>query len=910
MKPLTLEINAWGPYAKYETIDFSKFVDSGIFLVSGQTGSGKTTIFDAISYALYGEVSGTTRTKDSLRSDFCDALDDTYVALSFMHKNKTYYVKRSPRYMRPKKRGEGMIQTTEEAELLLDDKTVITGLQPVNEKIQEIITLNYTQFKQVSMIAQGEFLKLLVTDAGERVDVLRNIFHTRLYQSLQSTISAKAREINGKIKILMSKMDEAATHTSIYGTDEIQDAIEKKEYDQILEQTKQLCKHEKNEFKQLEKQIVEAETLQKQKESLLNDANQQMHIKQQIVRLLKEKEELTRLKQNELQTREQLIAQEREYEQWSRSLEQIKTYISVFEEYELYKKEKMNREKEIDQLTKIVFQNREKQDLLKTQLVSNKEALKKYDQLETAFGETRLELLKVTQESEMIDDFIKKNNELIKRYNKVKEIQTSYLAAEQSFKACKEQYEHQESIFRKSAIGIAARYLVEGEPCPLCGSLQHPDVARLTEEPLDEEQLKLLKTEKEQKEIEYQAIFAKGSEAQGSFLQLKNSLKEQEDIWLATHHVSMKESAEPIRVQKEELEKLQETYLQQRIEKDQLLQEYQRLEQQLIIMTETLDKAHKDYEIQSEQYQQLNGKYQIAKEKLPSQFESIEQVITAVNDLEKQIKAYQIALNEHELLLKTYELKLENNAHMELEKRTDLDRFKSEINSDQIELELEQLSEQLALDKSMRESLLLSLNGNKTAITSIERYLLTKNTLTEEYGVVGDLEKVINGNNKYSLKLEQYVLSSYFDDILRSANLHFQSMTNSRYELYRVSKVADARSRNSLDIEVLDYYTGKKRSVRSLSGGESFKAALALAFGLSTIVQNNAGGIDVDILFIDEGFGALDDESLQQAVNTLMDLSQDNRMIGIISHVSDLKEKIDQQIIVEKTAIGSHIINF
>lgn len=909
MRPLTLEINAWGPYAKHETVDFSKFVDSGIFLVSGQTGSGKTTIFDAISYALYGEVSGTTRTKDTLRSDFCAAEEDTYVALLFIHKNREYYVKRSPRYLRPKKRGEGMVQTVEEAELLLDDKTVITGLQSVNEKIQEIIALNYTQFKQVSMIAQGEFLKLLVADAGDRVEVLRNIFHTQLYQSLQVGISAKAREINGKIKVLMSKMDEAATYISIYGTDKIQDAIDKKEYDQVLEITKQLYLQEEKTFCQLEQQIEKTDTLQKKYELLLNDVKQQVHIKQQITDLLDEKAQLIQLRQKAFQTKAELIEKTSEYDQWQISLEQIKTYINAFEEYELYKKEKVLKEKEINELTKTLQQNKEQQELLKDKLASRQETIKKYDQLETWLGETKLELLKITQESELVETYLQKNDELLKLYNKLKEIQAQYLEAEKEFQKCKNQYEHQESLFQKSAIGIAARYLVDGQPCPLCGSLHHPNIAKLTTEPLNEEQLALLKKEKDEQEAEYQKIFAKGSEIQGSFLQLKENLKTQENAWLETHSTNIQNSVETIRIKKEELERLQENYLKQRLEKNEMLQEYQQLEQQLVIVSQTLDNSQKDYEDRLVNYQQLNGKYKIVRDKLPSEFESKEQVIIKIGDLEKRIKDYQNALNENEISLKTYELKIDSNDRMEQERRNELERFQGEFDAIQIESELEEISKQLDSYKSAHKELLLSLNSNKKAITSIKQYLSNKKALTEEYGVVGDLEKVVNGNNKYSLKLEQYVLSSYFDAILNAANLHFQSMTNSRYELYRVAKVTDARSRNSLDIEVLDYYTGKKRPVRSLSGGESFKAALAFALGLSTIVQNNAGGITVDILFIDEGFGALDDESLQQAVNTLIDLSKENRIIGIISHVSDLKEKVDQQIIIEKTGTGSHIIN-
>lgn len=752
MKPLALILSGWGPYEGEEKVDFSKLGQRGLFLITGPTGSGKTTIFDGIAYALYGEVSGSIREKDSLRSDFTGPETGTYVILTFTHRGKSYRIVRNPRYDRPKLRGEGFTTETESGELYQEEELLAVGSSQVTEAVKGLLGLDYHQFKQISMIAQGEFQQLLVASSKERTQIFRDIFQTKLYDTIAGILTSQVKQITGKVEEKKYRSEEI-TATFRMENPDWKELLGKKNrnYDKII-------------------QMAEQEMLD-----------------------LKEKKE---------QQETLLLEQEQEYKKTLQQLEQWKqqNLLAVQYEKDCVRLAELGEEKE-----KLSIRNQElKQEYQK--LPAKQKNLAKEQEQARILGERKKSL----------DQWLECSKRLAKK-------QEEYLSLDEFAKRKKQEYEWQDDCYRKAAAGIIARDLKDGMACPVCGSLTHPNPAQTSQDLPDEKQLKQLKQS-------YESAWQHAMDAQNQAATLLGNLKSLE-VQLNDQSLTVdgEEGLLRLKTQIRESEA-----------------EIQRLEKQILDVTG--------------QYQ--NGQLQLEK----------------IKASHTQMKAG----------LKPPKEKGKKDLAGLSERLSDMEQRRRQISK-----EKEQISG--------------CLSGNKNALGMLREHIAEKKILEQEYGVLREVERAANGYNDRNLVFEQYVLSVYFDDILHAANQRLLLMTDDRYELYRLPQPKDRRMKEGMEIEVLDQYTGKKRSVRSLSGGEAFKAALALALGTSDVVQSYAGGIQVETLFVDEGFGSLDTESLNQAIGILTALSGGSRMIGIISHVEELKEQIDNQIVIEKTAHGSRI---
>lgn len=752
MKPTSLVLSGWGPYRGVEQADFET-MQQGLFLVSGPTGSGKTTIFDGITFALYGEVSGSIREKDSLRSDFADASTPTFVTLNFTHRGKQYRVTRNPKYDRPKLKGEGMTTEPEGGELYEGETLLASGSSQVTERVTGLLGLDYRQFRQISMIAQGEFQQLLVSSSKERTQIFRDIFQTRIYDTMTALLSARVKALNGRIDEVKHRADE------ITGTFRIENG----DWEELK------SKKNRNYRKILD--FIEQED--------------------------------DRLESRERELASCLGELDRSYKEQVRAIEELRSGNQAVRKYE-------NDRKTLEKLE-------EERDSLKEQ---KRELAKAYGRIPVR--RERLEGKK--SELRVLEEQKKGLASWQAACRQLTERQETYLKLDGEAKEKKRIYEYQDDCFKKAAAGIIARDLTEGIPCPVCGSTVHPVPASMEGEVPDEKEIRRLKAD-------YEAASEKASTAAGAAAALVGAVKNMEENLGVMDLSDGGEKA--------------------------LLE----IGEKLKLLEEETKQEEKEIRDCEKEYQDCSVK------------------------LEKQKAAYS-------------QLK----ASIRVPKQTelvDLSGFEAALS------ECERDRKQTAKEKE-RTGAALALN--RQSLSTLKGHLEVKEKLETEYGVVRELERAAGGYNGRNLVFEQYVLSVYFEDILRAANQRLLKMSGERYELHRLERARDRRSRESMEMEVLDQYTGKRRSVKSLSGGEAFNAALALALGTSDVIQSYAGGIQVEALFVDEGFGSLDAEALEQAVAILTSLSGGSSMVGIISHVEELKEQIGSHILVEKTNQGSRIV--
>lgn len=754
MKPLKLILSGWGPYKDTQTVDFTPLQAGGLFLVTGPTGAGKTTIFDGITFALYGEVSGSIREKDSLRSDFAGPDAVTRVELSFIHQGVTYRIVRNPRYERAKLRGEGTTTENESGELYREGALAVTGSQQVTDAVTELLGLDYRQFKQISMIAQGEFQQLINASSKERTLIFRDIFQTSLYDTITQILGQRVKGLNGRLDECRHRMDECMASFRLEGEPWL--ALYQKKnrnYQKITEYIGQ-----------------ELEAARKTRESL----------------------------------KEQQEELEREYKTQVQKTEQARQNNRLIDQY----------------LTDQV-----RLEKLKEELKGLKEQRRALQKEAGRLPERKADMERQQEALRSLEEQYQKAQDWKRERENLDRLQEQYLELDRQAKSKKLEYEYQDDRYRKAAAGILAQGLLPGLPCPVCGSLEHPEPAGMAGDIPDEKQIRLMKADAERWIGLAGEAQAKAAASLGALRQMEQNLGE----WKIRLGEAPEESLLGLREQVEEAKTAFAG----------LRQEIARLEQ-----------ACKEAEV--------------AEEKAAAAYRQGKEALRRPKTMEKQ-------------------------------EVTELNRVTAELEG----------KRRQGIREMERLQTSISING--AGLKQLEAHLRVRQGLEEEYGVLRKAERAAAGSNNRKLVLEQYVLSVYFEDILRAANLRLGAMTGDRYELYRVEESRDKRMKEGMELEVLDQYTGKRRSVKTLSGGESFKAALALALGTSDVVQSYAGGIQVEALFVDEGFGALDGESLNQAVQILTALSGGRRMIGIVSHVEELKEQIDAQIMVQKNNNGSSI---
>ena len=885
MKPLKIKISAFGPYKNCIDIDFEKLGESGIFLITGDTGAGKTTIFDSISFALFGEVSGSNRPVPSVRSDFADNDTETFVELEFTHKNKKYKIRRNPAYERTKKRGEGTTKTSADASLEYDDK-VISGTKNVDIKIEEILGINSKQFKQISMLAQGEFLKILFAESKDRTEIFRRIFDTDIYNQIAKRLADKTRIAKAELEQLKDYF--AINSSNIVWKDGIQ-SVQPKDVNElfiqeILEKLQQEIKINSEQFEKCQEQISKQsdENSNMEKEIMAqkdkNDKIDRCQKLQEEQKVLQEKQEDIKQKEILIQKSQEIInkilpKEDKKKELEREILQKQKVLQDISEKIELGKKkeEKFKQILELIEIIKVQFQ--------------------KYSELKD--GKTELE------------DKIKKLQVIIKEQEnkKIASENAQKLEAEWE-KLSTEVLEKEKEFFREQA-GILAEKLKENEPCPVCGSLHHPNLAIKSKSVLTKEELDNLKEKEEKSRKILTDATNKVTEINSKIETLMKEFGEKPDVELYNKKYA------------EISEKLDKAY-------NQLNDNYKQ------IMLKDIVIESFEYDIFKEKITNKISKEREEFLKLQTQQEeNKKQIDELLQKKEKAQNDYQNTLKElgfeNE---KQYKKSVLNNSQIEIFSK-EIEKYKTDVTINATKLE-EIQKEIKGFEKVDLTAKIQEFNNKKQELENMRKQQMEYHRIFEnnnrilvdlqtnskkldskikEFTMVEDLSKIANGTvyGKKRIEFEQFVQASYFDMVIIEANKRLLKMTDNRFLLVRKESSERVSDKIGLELEVIDNYNGKRRDVKSLSGGEAFKAALSLALGLSDVIQSYSGGIVVDTMFIDEGFGSLDTESREQAINTLNQLTDNHKLIGIISHVTELKERIDKKIIVTKSTGGSKI---
>ncbi len=869
MRPVELTLCGWGPYKdKQPPIDFTKLKSRGLFLITGATGAGKTTVFDAITYALYGDMSGKTREKNSVRSDFADAATPTYVELLMEHEGKRYHIRRNPEYLRPKKRksgSDGMIREKENAVLTMPDGSHIEGSSEVTRKIQEILRINIDQFKQLSMIPQGEFTRLLTAQASEKSKIFREIFNTELYDRIAGELKRRSAGLYKQVVECKNRMEE---DIELF-------APPKELFEKWKELTESGCYYYQGILDFLKENKREYGIREKELEQELKEAEEKA---EGFAVLVKEGEE----------TQSFLLSLEAEKERKQKLKEQEPAFTE--KEEKLQRAVKAAGVKEYESRWQTCQKQQEELAAKLAGVEKEIERLKAQKEKGTAFYQNAEELLPAYERQEKEEELRKELLQAEKRSEKQQEelcrLKERYLQVEAEEEKLKTDYENAEKSYRHGIAGILAADLAEDTPCPVCGSLKHPRKAVTEEGAPAEEEVERKKRLYEAKRKELTVVHGETAackERGDSLLEEVEELKEK----LAT---ADRENKNRTAFAREYLKlHTKQVFLKEKKDHEALLVSLREREKN----RDGLKTEYTQKEADTKRFQDaFEDRRELCGFEQEEEYRQAFLTETEMEDLREAVQKYKQDCHACSHLIAHLQEKLSGR------KQTDVEELKEKLKKAKEEKE-EAYQRLTLLKQGVREMTRL--------YDSLKEKEERSEKLSKEYGMWKDLDDAANGNNSKRLVFEQYVLASYFEEILKAANLRLHGMTGGRYELRRLLAVGDGRSKDSLEMEVLDYYTGKYRSVKTLSGGETFKVSLSLALGMSDVVQAMSGGICVDTLFIDEGFGSLDSESLEQACETLHSLVEKDRLIGIISHVPELSEKIENQIRIKKTSAGSRI---
>ncbi|GEM04268.1 nuclease SbcCD subunit C [Halolactibacillus miurensis] len=1030
MRTLFLEFQAFGPYKHKQTLDFTELGEESLFLITGPTGAGKTTIFDAICFSLYGKASGTDRDHDTLRSDFSSHDTDTFVRFTFSVGDETYRVLRKPKQWIPKLRGEGLKEepATAVLETCIDGAFVVTEskINEVNDKIKRVLGLDYDQFLKMIMIPQGEFRRLISENSQEREQILQKLFQTAKYAELQDYFKDKAKEQAQQLADLQQRLQfewqripwDSEVEVDQLTTTQLIERLETK-----MRETKQHIQH--NETKQTElKQSMDQKNRALQHQTHLLEAFSDYETKQQELAVLLEKEpEITKKRQTleaaekaatldyyyqDYQSRKQEVqnksterdtvlkkvanvtqAFHEQQAEFDRLHKQVDTFDSVKDDLKAAKQQRedwLTYEKKTDSLIEqgnhlrtLTETYEEKQATLSTLAT----AIKEKEVILNARHEMEASYLKVLNEQEKQETVLKKLSEaktatqtLAQLRKTYKDEQTQLQSFETAVEKAKQKETETDKRWRDGYANRLKEALSSGEPCPVCGSKEHPGARHTQVALVSDAVLQAAKTDREQKE---QALRQKQAEL--AELKLKGTYQREKvdgllkdvskdnastsDVsalqeWIDEREAQLTDVKKEVKHYEEQKRRLSE--LGTTLEKE--TKQYSNLEAELNALMDTIVK-------EKETVQKLETECELLKQRLPIAEMTFRQFEAQFKDKQTKLKTFEIEYEQADKKrrqLETDKQTLETELNSltryltELrEKETDRQAaFQQQLIDSAFHSEAdfltarqpadvrETLKREIQTFDEARQTLAVHINTltdrindqEKPDIAPLkaelsvldERYnTLVKETtrLEELFELMAQVRKKVNqqldtikqaeqqyqtikkladlsrGENHLKLSFERFVLSSFLDDILVKANQRLVELTDYRYQLRRSHEIAKRGAQSGLDLEVIDHHTSKVRSVKTLSGGEGFKASLSLALGMADVVQAYSGGIQLDTLFIDEGFGTLDDISLEQAINTLKGLSQKNRILGIISHVPQLKEEIYAKLDITTSPNGS-----
>ena len=917
MRPLKLTMSAFGSYAGVQEIDFTRLGDSGLYLICGDTGAGKTTIFDAITYALYDAPSGGEGKADALRSNkmlrsmYAAPGTPTWVELTFLHQGLQYAIRRSPAYLRPKQRGTGLVEEKPIAELTLPDGTILAD-RSVNSYLVALLGLNREQFKQVSMIAQGEFRELLKADTDKRITMFRDLFGTAKFSRLQDRLAQDAAD-QRRICDEYRRVIRDALHAVILPESDPrqealhQDALPPAEADELI------------------RLYIEA------------DASIEAGLQADLNRIHQESQHLSRLHEQALQYKKlqlDLEAAQRSFQAAQTAQAQAASHLTKIA---VRQEEAVHCRAQVAALEALMpdYDRRERCTKEAAALTTKLEGIRQsIDRLQRIVTVQEADLLRSKEEQAALTgcaaDCERQKQAADEAQRTLQDVQALVQASDAYATACRQAdsrlaiwqesirattdlqslYQHLSAAWYAQQAGhLAAAYLQPGLPCPVCGATEHPHPAQLPEDAVDKATLEQTEEKRDHAQRqeskahrEYELAMADAQQRKQLLLERAGALLfirqiEEIDSTAAAHQASLKEKYQQAhqaymkaregiarhQALTLEIPALEAELAQHRTRLTTLTSELSGLEATLAalqteIQTRAATLTHPD--------KAAAIRHMAALQQQASEIEhAIAQADAACRQCTENVKTCQGQADALQSQLAVLPA----------------------LDATALEAQMQQLASSKAELSSRQRDLIVRLSQNRSAQQVIQS---TRKSLAQadlRLSWLSELARTANGRleGKEKVMLEAYVQMAYFERILLHANRRMKAMSRGQYELVRAVAAENKRSQSGLELNVKDYVNGTERSVASLSGGEAFLASLSLALGMSDEIQAQEGGIELDVLFVDEGFGSLDESLVRVAVNTLQSLSEHRRLVGVISHVQELREHIDRRIVVRKGPDGA-----
>ena len=1003
MRPTKLTISAFGPYAGEMTLELERLGDRGIYLITGDTGAGKTTIFDAITFALYGNASGENRKPRMLRSKYALAEARTFVEMEFVYNGKTYRLRRNPEYLRAKQRGEGETKERPDALLELPDGNVITGDRTVTARVEELVGLNREQFSQIAMLAQGSFSRLLSGRTEDRGAIFREIFRTRPYQKFQERLKDKAKGLYGAYADSVKSIGQYAGGVMAEDGERWRAAVESKDLEAMLDLLEEMIREDESGAAGLEQDLKAVRERSGLLGQRLGEARSAAKAQEDAQRAEQELRENRPLFEEAKAVFEREKGRAGEREQLIGEISRAQENLKAYDEHDRLAADSRACQAEAKGMETLEAAAGNEAETLGLKLQELQEEL---DRLQTVGEElvaARSAAERLAQNRQRIAAHARELSEYRAEERKLAAAQREYQAADQARRAREAEYQELYQVFLDSQAGILAAGLKPGQPCPVCGSLEHPAPAgraaagdgteerpgapgagaavheargdgaavheapgagtaiheapsRPSHTPVTKEQVDAASRRAKEASDAAAKLSLRAGGVKGSLDQRFERMKEQVEAEIGGWKESWQERIRGAQAKGREafleewklvLEQLDGVLRRQAEAGEQTIRGLEEQAKRRGQLEAQKKKAAQDLENCRERRQEA-GKARLRAETRRTELErqiaelkkrlphgeraAAEAELTehrrrllameqALNAAEKRLNEYSGRVSAAEARAQALNRQLEAFYRQQEERCVICAATQGSLSpmqdsspeaqlspSDwvrQLETELAWEGEILERLEAGRNRLHHRLETNRLARDNMVRQQAAMEAARQQWTWVKAMADTAAGevNGKDKITFETYVQMAYFERIIARANARFMVMSGGQYELKRCME-EDGRGKNGLGLSVIDHYNGSERSARTLSGGESFQASLSLALGLSDEIQSQAGGIRLDTMFVDEGFGSLDGESLNLAVKALAGLAEGNRLVGIISHVPELKERIEKQIVVTKEKSG------
>ena len=930
MRPLRLTLSAFGPYAAEITLDLEKLGKGGLYLITGDTGAGKTTIFDAITYALYDHSSSGIREGSMLRCKYADDKTPTFVELEFEVHGVRYTVRRNPEYQRPKARGEGM--TTEKADATLtypDDRPPVTKAKDVTAAVQEIIGLDYNQFSQIVLIAQGQFTKLLNASTEERSRIFRKLFRTQRYAQLQERLQAEASALNQQRTAQNAKLD------SLLG------GLQFSPEDPDAEALRTLCAQTVPETAlslldtltaRQAAALEEAGTALQATEAQLNTVQQQLGAAAQAQRLAQQ----LAARQAELAAAKPALDAARaeadrhagdaaQLDALTAQVTQAQSALAAYDALDTLCRQQTEARDAARLAAAQAHKRRTQLDSLNAALAAAEAELAALADADTRLLALQNRSAQLTQRGEVLVKLEQRLADCQRQAKAAHKAQENYRAAAAAQDEARARRDALERAFLDAQAGLLAESLVEGAPCPVCGSTHHPARALLPHTAPTQAQVEAARQAAAEADRQAQNASAAAQSALAAANEAKTSLRRDAET-LLPERFTAPEGTVPLtfalmtNVLAEENAALQTAQTDCKaqcrqtdadcLRKAQLGVDRQAKTRQRPALEQAAAEADRSAAAQNASADALEG--QIAERRAALPYSRRADAQAALDKLEADRRTLRTGMDTAQRKLKQAEQTVaaaEAAVEALTAQQTAAQKELPARSAEDLTAQQTELTAARETLRSREKQLSAQLLPNRKTAAQYRAAAEARQTLESRWQWVSALAATAGGTltSKQKIRLEAYIQMNYLDRILRYANTRLMQMTAGQYELERIG-AENQRSQSGLDLGVIDHYNGTRRSVKTLSGGESFKASLALALGLSDEVQSSAGGIRLDTLFLDEGFGSLDEESLELAIRVLSGLTEGDRLVGIISHVGALKDRIDRQVVVHKARTGGSTV--